>query len=180
MFTRPSYQGSLPAGSTAIPASARGVPDISMDASCPTWVVVLDTAPGFGGYYGVCGTSAASPMFSGVVAIADQCAGRDLGQINGALYELASSSSGSSTLFDVTDGNNVQAGTGIAGYSAGAGWDAVTGARYPERGELHSRAGGCGQLLSEIAAPQPTPVGTGTAPGCTAADAMIKSAPGRL
>ena len=179
MFTRPSYQGSLPAGSTAIPASARGVPDISMDASCPTWVVVLDTAPGFGGYYGVCGTSAASPMFSGVVAIADQCAGRDLGQINGALYELASSSSGSSTLFDVTDGNNVQAGTGIAGYPAGAGWDAVTGLD-PERGELRSRAGGCGQLLTEIAAPQSTPVGTGTAPGCTAADAMIKSAPGRL
>jgi len=131
VFTRPSYQGSQPAGSTAIPASARGVPDISMDASCPTWVVVLDTAPGFGGYYGVCGTSAASPMFSGVVAIADQCAGRDLGQINGALYELASSSSGSSTLFDVTDGNNVQAGTGIAGYSAGAGWDAVTGLGTP-------------------------------------------------
>jgi len=131
VFTRPSYQGSLPAGSTAIPASARGVPDISMHASCTTWVVVLDTAPGFGGYYGVCGTSAASPMFSGLVAIADQYAGRDLGQINGALYELASSSAGSSAVFDVTDGNNVQAGTGIAGYSAGAGWDAVTGLGTP-------------------------------------------------
>ena len=131
MFTRPSYQGSLPAGSTAIPASARGVPDISMDASCPTWVVVLDTAPWFGGYYGVCGTSAASPMFSGLVAIADQYAGRDLGQINGALYELASSSAGSSAVFDVTDGNNVQAGTGIAGCSAGAGWDPVTGRGTP-------------------------------------------------
>jgi subtilase family serine protease len=127
----PSYQGSLPAGSTAIPASARGVPDISMDASCTTWAVVLDTAPGFGGYYGVCGTSAASPMFSGLVAIADQYAGRDLGQINGALYELASSSAGSSAVFDVTDGNNVQAGTGIAGCSAGAGWDAVTGLGTP-------------------------------------------------
>ena len=62
---------------------------------------------------------------------ADQYAGHDLGQINGALCELASSSAGSSTLFDVTDGNNVQAGTGIAGYSAGAGWDAVTGLGTP-------------------------------------------------
>jgi subtilase family serine protease len=131
VFARPSYQGSLPAGSTAIPASARGVPDISMDASCTTWVVVLDTAPGYGGYYGVCGTSAASPMFAGVVAIADQYAGHDLGQINGALYKLANSSAGSSTLFDVTKGNNIQAGTGIPGYSAGAGWDAVTGLGTP-------------------------------------------------
>jgi subtilase family serine protease len=127
----PSYQGSLPTGSAAIPASARGVPDISMDASCTTCVVVLDTAPGFGGYYGVCGTSAPSPMFSGVVAIADQYAGHDLGQINDALYQLASSSAGSGTLFDVTDGNNVQAGPGIAGYPAGAGWDAVTGLGTP-------------------------------------------------
>ena len=62
---------------------------------------------------------------------ADQYAGRDLGQINGALCELASSSAGSSAVFDVTDGNNVQAGTGIAGYSAGAGWDAVTGLGTP-------------------------------------------------
>jgi subtilase family serine protease len=131
VFTRPSYQGSLPAGSTAIPTSARGVPDISMDAPCTTWVVVLDTAPGDGGYYGVCGTSAASPMFSGIVAIADQYAGHDLGQINGALYELASSSAASSTLFDVTKGNDIQAGTGIPGYSAGAGWDAVTGVGTP-------------------------------------------------
>lgn len=131
VFGRPSYQASLPAGSTAIPAAGRGVPDISMDASCTTFVVVLDTAPGYGGYYGVCGTSAASPMFSGVVAIADQYAGRDLGQINGALYQLASASAHSNILFDVTNGNNIQAGTGIPGYSAGAGWDAVTGVGTP-------------------------------------------------
>ena len=105
--------------------------DESIYASCTTWVVVLDTAPGYGGYYGVCGTSAASPMFAGVVAIADQYASHDLGQINGALYKLANSSAGSSTLFDVTKGNNIQAGTGIPGYSAGAGWDAVTGLGTP-------------------------------------------------
>jgi subtilase family serine protease len=131
VFARPSYQDALAAGSTPIPASSRGVPDISMDASCTTWVVVLDTAPGYGGYYGVCGTSAASPMFSGIVAIADQYAGHDLGQINGALYQLANSSAGSSALFDVTDGNNVQDGSGIQGYSAGASWDAVTGVGTP-------------------------------------------------
>ncbi len=134
VFSRPSYQDSLPAGSAAIPASARGVPDISMDASCRTYVIVLDTAPGYNGYYGVCGTSAASPMFAGIVAIADQYAGHDLGQINGPLYTLANSSSSDSSIFDVTKGDNIQSGTGIPGYSAGPGWDAVTGVGTPYDG----------------------------------------------
>ncbi|HET7723793.1 MAG TPA: S53 family peptidase, partial [Propionibacteriaceae bacterium] len=136
VFPRPSYQASLPAGSTAIPASSRGVPDISMDSSCRTWVVVLDTAPGFGGYFGVCGTSAASPMFAGLVAIADQMAGHNLGNINGTLYSIANSSAYHTDMFDVTVGNNVQAGTGIAGYSAGPGWDAVTGLGTPNAAKL--------------------------------------------
>jgi subtilase family serine protease len=132
VFARPGYQNALPTGSTAIPQSARGVPDISMDASCRTYVVVLDTAPGYGGYYGVCGTSAASPMFAGVVAIADQVAGHDLGQINDALYKMAGGSSYAADMYDVTSGNNTQNdGSGVPGYAAGAGWDAVTGLGTP-------------------------------------------------
>ena len=136
VFSRPAYQGSLPAGSASIPKTARGVPDISMDASCSTWVVVLDTAPGFGGYFGVCGTSASSPMFAGLVAIADQVAGHDLGAINGALYRIANTPSYGADMFDVTVGNNVQAGTGIPGYTAGTGWDAVTGLGTPNAAQL--------------------------------------------
>lgn len=136
VFARPSYQASLPAGSASIPATSRGVPDISMDSSCSTWVVVLDTAPGFGGYFGVCGTSAASPMFSGLVAIADQIAGHDLGNINGALYAIANSPSYATEMFDVTVGDNVQAGTGIPGYAAQTGWDAVTGLGTPNAAKL--------------------------------------------
>jgi subtilase family serine protease len=136
VFARPSYQSSLPAGSASIPATTRGVPDISMDASCSTWVVVLDTAPGFGGYFGVCGTSASSPMFSGLVAIADQMAGRNLGNINGSLYAIANSPAYGTDMFDVTVGNNVQAGTGIPGFSAGTGWDAVTGLGTPNAAKL--------------------------------------------
>ena len=131
VFARPSYQDHLPDRSTAIPADARGVPDVSMDASCRTWVVVLDTAPGFDGYYGVCGTSAASPMFAGVVAIADQAAGHDLGQINDQLYKIANSSSYDSAMFDVTVGDNTQTGSSVPGYTAGPGWDPVTGLGTP-------------------------------------------------
>jgi subtilase family serine protease len=136
VFSRPAYQDALPAGSAAIPSNARGVPDISMDASCSTWVVVLDTAPGFGGYYGVCGTSAASPMFAGVVAIADQVAGHDLGQINDDLYAIGRSPSYAADIFDVTVGNNTQNGSGVPGYEAGQGWDAVTGLGTPRAPEL--------------------------------------------
>ncbi|MDP5227195.1 MULTISPECIES: S53 family peptidase [Arthrobacter] len=132
VFQRPAYQDQLPAGSAAIPSGARGVPDISMDAAPRTGVVVLDTAPGFGGYYIVGGTSAASPMFAGIVAIADQYAGKNLGQINPALYRLANDPALSTSLFDVADGDNVQAGSGIPGYSAGTGWDAVTGLGTPD------------------------------------------------
>lgn len=136
VFARPSYQASLPTGSAGIPATSRGVPDISMDASCFTSVVVLDTAPGWGGYFGVCGTSASSPMFSGLVAIADQMAGHNLGNINSTLYKIATSASYSTDMFDVTVGNNVQAKTGIPGFSAGTGWDAVTGLGTPNAAKL--------------------------------------------
>ncbi|WP_310964320.1 S53 family peptidase [Nocardioides terrisoli] len=125
VFARPSYQGTLPAGSTSIPDSARGVPDISMNASCTSYVVVLDTAPGYGGYYGVCGTSEASPMFAGVVAIADQAAGHDLGLLNKLLYGTPAPK------YDVVSGNNTQDGSGVPGYAAGTGWDAVTGLGTP-------------------------------------------------
>ncbi|HEU5007055.1 MAG TPA: S53 family peptidase [Jatrophihabitantaceae bacterium] len=136
VFARPSWQDSLPANSATIAASSRGVPDISMDASCSTYVIVLDTAPGYGGYYGVCGTSAASPMFAGIVAITDQYAGRDLGLINDDLYTLAGSPQYADAFYDVTSGDNVQAGSGIPGYQAGSGWDAVTGLGTPNAADF--------------------------------------------
>jgi subtilase family serine protease len=134
VFARPDYQS----GVAAVPSGARGVPDISMNASCGTYVVVLDTAPGYGGYYRVCGTSEASPMFAGVVAIADQAAGHDLGNINDALYNGSLAGT-----YDVTKGDNVQAGSGVPGYSAGPGWDAVTGQGTPADAQafVHSLAG---------------------------------------
>ena len=46
VFARPSYQaGTLPAGSTAIPASARGVPDIAFQASAGTGALVYLSLP---------------------------------------------------------------------------------------------------------------------------------------
>jgi subtilase family serine protease len=56
------------------------------------------------GWYPIGGTSEASPMFSGVVAIADEAAGHDLGLLNPTLY--AHGDGPSSGLVDITKANN--------------------------------------------------------------------------
>ena len=102
-FSRPSYQN----GVKSVVGSQRGVPDISMSGACNGAAVMYQSFPGGGppGFYIVCGTSEATPLFSGIVAIADQYAGHDLGVINPALYQL--SESGAPGIVDVTSGNNV-------------------------------------------------------------------------
>lgn len=130
VFAEPSWQD----GFTPV-SGARGVPDVSWDASCTSLVWVLDTAPGFGHYYGVCGTSAASPQLAAMISIADQAAGHDLGDIHQTLYQLASTDY-ANYFYDVTAGNNTQAGSGVAGYNAATGWDPVTGLGTPNAANL--------------------------------------------
>ena len=149
IFTKPSYQDTLPAGSTAIGAM-RGVPDVGYNASSHTGVLVYDTAPGdaesglhcppsgnpcSAGWYDVGGTSASSPQWAGLVAIADQIAGHGLGQINSALYTLASGPNYGTYFYDVTNGNN-QADPAVPGYPATTGWDPVTGLGTPNAATL--------------------------------------------
>ena len=148
IFARPSYQDSLPAGSTPIGAM-RGVPDVAFQASSRTGVLVYDTAPGdaqsglgcpsgnpcSAGWYVVGGTSASSPQWAGLVAIADQLAGHGLGQINPTLYQLATGPGYGNYFYDVTTGNN-QADPSIQGYPATTGWDPITGLGTPNAAAL--------------------------------------------
>jgi len=148
VFSKPSYQNTLPGGSTAI-GSMRGVPDVAYQASSLTGVLVYDTAPGdatsglhcpsgnpcSAGWYVVGGTSASAPQWSGLVAIADQMAGHGLGQINPALYSLASGPHYGTYFYDVTTGNN-QADPSVPGYPATTGWDPVTGLGTPNAATL--------------------------------------------
>jgi subtilase family serine protease len=148
VFARPGYQDVLPAGSTPIGAM-RGVPDIAYQASARTGVLVYDTAPGdaqgglncpgggpcSAGWYVVGGTSASSPQWAGLVAIADQIAGHGLGQINPTLYQLAAGPNYGTYFYDVTTGNN-QADPSIPGYPATTGWDPVTGLGTPNAATL--------------------------------------------
>jgi subtilase family serine protease len=126
----------------------RGVPDIAYQASATTAPLVYITLPPDGlsglicgstacstGWYAVGGTSASSPQWAGIAAIADQMAGRDLGNLNPALYQIADNPAMyAADFFDVTVNNNQT--TSIPGYSASQGWDAVTGLGTPDAAKL--------------------------------------------
>src|SRR5205814_8438349 len=111
-FDRPDYQNVLPPGSTFVGSSAgapgknsnmRGIPDVAYQASARTGVLVYLSEPDFKGgetgcgganpcstgWYVVGGTSSSAPQWAGLVAMADQIAGHNLGFINPALYRLA-------------------------------------------------------------------------------------------
>jgi subtilase family serine protease len=134
VFDRPGYQDTLPAGSTPI-GNMRGVPDVGFQASSRTGPLVYATGAGAGGWFIVGGTSCSSPQFAGLVAIADQMAGRGLGLINPTLYKLASGPDYGTYFYDVTTGNN-QADPSVPGYPATTGWDPVTGLGTPDAATL--------------------------------------------
>jgi len=125
LFGRPSYQN----GVDGIGAM-RGVPDVAADANAHTGFPVV-TSGGSGSYTisGHGGTSAAAPIWAGIIALADQYAKRHLGFVNPAIYQIARGSQYDQAFHDITAGNNTaefHQGT-ITGYQAGAGWDPVTG-----------------------------------------------------
>ena len=148
VFDKPDYQGTLPNGSTPI-GTMRGVPDIALQASAGTGALVYLSLPPDGqsglicgsdpcstGWYDIGGTSLACPEWAGLVAIADQIAGHDLGLINPTLYDLAANpSTYAGDFFDVTVGNNT-ADPNVDGYPATTGWDPVTGLGTPNAAAL--------------------------------------------
>src|SRR5262249_33918421 len=133
-------------------SNMRGVPDVAYQASAGTGVLVYITLPPDGtsgllcgapptpcstGWYVVGGTSASSPQWAGLIAIADQMAGRNLGYINPALYKIASDPvKYANDFFDVTQNCNQEPGSPVPGYCASPGWDAVTGLGTPNAATL--------------------------------------------
>jgi subtilase family serine protease len=128
VFGRPSYQN----GVASVVKGHRGVPDISMSGACDGGVDLYQSFKGQApGWYVTCGTSEATPLFAGVVALADQVAGHPLGLINPALYAL--SASHAPGIVDVTSGNNTvtfeQDGKTqtVHGFDAEPGYDLASG-----------------------------------------------------
>lgn len=127
VFSRPGYQE----GASAVVGDQRGVPDVAMSAACNGAVDEWQGFPGQVGWYPVCGTSEATPLFAGVVALADQVAGHPLGLINPALYSL--SASGAPGIVDITQGDNTVTFTQggrqhtVAGFDTLPGYDLASG-----------------------------------------------------
>jgi subtilase family serine protease len=101
VFRRPAFQN----GVQRVVGGWRGVPDISMSAACNGSVVEYQSFEGQQpGWYPTCGTSEATPLFAGIVALAGQVAGHPLGLINPRLYQLAARRAPG--LVDVAAGGN--------------------------------------------------------------------------
>ena len=89
-FSKPSFQSSLP-------GSWRLLPDVSWLADPYTGgVIFLSNSAETGAWYVYGGTSLATPMFSGLFAIANQEAGAPLGQAAPYLYSMPAT-----TIFDI-------------------------------------------------------------------------------
>jgi subtilase family serine protease len=126
LFSRPAYQdGLVRIGAT------RGVPDVAANADAATAMAMTFSG---GALQPATGTSAATPLWAGVIALADQQAGHPLGFVNPALYAIARGPAYHQAFHDVTTGDNsVLWPTGVfVGYTAGPGWDPVTGWGSPD------------------------------------------------
>jgi len=128
LFGRPDYQHDV----ADEVGDGRGVPDISMSAACNGAVDVYMSVPGLRpGWYPTCGTSEATPLFAGIVALAAQWAHQRLGLINPALYRMYEYNLPG--IVNVTSGNNTvsffQDGTlqTVQGSSAWDRYSTVTG-----------------------------------------------------
>jgi subtilase family serine protease len=152
IFAKPSWQTG-----TGVPADGkRDVPDIALNASnahdpylicsqdfftgsnppvtsCKTGFRASDQS-----FSAIGGTSAGAPTFAGILALFNQATSSNgLGNVNPMLYSLAANNSQTHAFHDITSGDNkVPCTTGTAdcptgttsiGFTAGAGYDQVTG-----------------------------------------------------
>ncbi|HEX3427043.1 MAG TPA: S53 family peptidase [Acidimicrobiales bacterium] len=139
VFPRPAFQNPV----ARVVGGQRGVPDVSMSAAVNGAVDVFysfkdySQTPAFVGpeWQIVGGTSEATPLMAGIVALADQAVGHSVGYLNPYLY----SSAHVPGIVDVKNGNNTVAfcsancgGTGqvnttVNGFNAVPGYDLASG-----------------------------------------------------
>jgi subtilase family serine protease len=124
----PSGYESVPTYQNSLGYSSRTNPDVAYNADPNTGYYVYDTFGG-SGWYDVGGTSAGAPQWAGLVALANQARAQvtptPLPTLDGPSQTLpAIYSMPSSNFNDITSGSN-------GAYSAGTGYDLVTGLGTP-------------------------------------------------
>jgi subtilase family serine protease len=136
----PFWQTAAASTCSSCSTSYRNGPDVSANANF-TFYVCADQSACTENYWG--GTSFATPMWAGYLALANQQAALNnqpqLGFINPALYELGLGSTYDNDFHDITTGSN--------GYAATVGYDLATGWGSPNGTSLIT------DLLGAISAP---------------------------
>jgi subtilase family serine protease len=127
-YARPAFQTN-----NNVLFARRSEPDVSMIADPGTGVPIIDSADGIGwAQFG--GTSLSSPVFAGVIALAQEVRINsgllplNSVQINSRMYAAYNSASYLTYFHDVTVGNN--------GFAAGTGYDLATGIGSPKADTL--------------------------------------------
>jgi len=120
-FPLPSWQANSNVPAPQQSGGGRGVPDVAGDADPNSgYNIRVD-----GQNIVVGGTSAVAPLWAGLVVVANQQLGTQVGFIQPAIYAAKAAAA----FNDITEGNN-------PAFSAGPGWDACTGQGSPKASAL--------------------------------------------
>ncbi len=124
VFKKPAFQKGL-----FKQDKKRDVPDISFGASPDSPGFFYGGRDGNGNPAVVCcigGTSIGAPAWAGISQLMSQQSGNRVGNLNTRIYQLGAEANGAATgIRDVTTGNNSF--DGVAGFSAGPGYDKASG-----------------------------------------------------
>ena len=121
VFALPVWQANAHVPAPSVSTGGRGVPDVSGDADPTTgYTIRVD-----GQTTVIGGTSAVAPLWAGLIAVANQQLGVQVGFIQPAIYAAKAASA----FNDITQGNN-------GAFLAGPGWDACTGLGSPIASKL--------------------------------------------
>jgi kumamolisin len=142
VFPLPSWQANANVPAPAMSGGGRGVPDVSGDADPNTGYQIR--VDGQNSVIG--GTSAVAPLWAGLVAVANQQLGTQVGFLQPAIYAAKAAAA----FNDVTEGNN-------GAFSAGPGWDACTGLGSPIASALITLLAPAAPTPAPTPAPVPAP-----------------------
>jgi len=146
--TEPAYQKGSYLSSVTDTNGMRMSPDVAYDADPNTGVAVYDSTNG--GWQVVGGTSAGTPQWAALVALADQMRAAVNESPLSSVQTLTALYQEQGDFHDITSGNN--------GYSAGVGYDLVTGLGSPEANLLVTA------LANGASVPESPPSSTPTNP----------------
>lgn len=121
----PAYQQNMSMAASGGSTKMRNLPDVAANAGTGAYLVCNNGKP-----YNVGGTSEAAPLWAGFVALANQEAAENqrspVGFLNPRIYALGNSGYYSSSMHDITSGNDGTFHT-VTGYDLATGWGTPAG-----------------------------------------------------